>query len=259
MDIQCVHYSGAQSPSFLFVPGFFTEPLVPGSPLDLSWDRQVVSISKTYRLNGYIVRWPAGNIKDISMFRHWNKISSTLESTLVSWCAARDRTNAVVNSLLGHIQTLESPVHLAGHSLGGRIVLKVAEAIHVSKKIQSIAALAPAVSAPEVDLGRVSQAVEGTPFVCYSSKDKVLSTLFPCGQQSFRIMDLCRSSLNSPKYILQQVSQVLESLHTNPAIGFVGVPNEYRHLFRSKNTQLSHLKYASNLKSILRESRNLDL
>lgn len=258
MEVQCVHYSGTQSPSLLFVPGFFTEPLVPGSPLDLSWDRQVQNTAQQYGINGYIVRWPAGNIRDISLFRGAGAAQAAIESSIKAWCTAKNRTNDVIEFLEGHLNRSVNSIHLAGHSLGARIALKVAENLGAGSNIISLTALAPAISAKDLDFEKVASAAQKSPLVCYSSRDRVLSTLFPCGEQSLDVLNLCRSSIYEPAKILQRVSRVLEKRSENPALGLVGVPSTYSHLFDSKDTRLSHMKYASNLHNILSSSRNLN-
>lgn len=258
MDIHCVHYSGEQSPSFLFVPGFFTQPLVPGSPFDTSWERQILKVARTHNVNGYIVRWPAGNIRDISLVRGFGAARSAIESAVSSWCGARGRTYSVIDALSEHIVHSDRPVHIAGHSLGGRIALKVSENLSSFGKIRSITALAPAISASDIDLNKVAAAAAKTPLICYSSRDRVLSTLFPCGEQSSDVLSLCRSGICDPANMLRQLSSLLEGRSANPALGLVGVPPEYKHMFSAVDTRLSHTTYARNLPNIMRDSRNLN-
>ncbi len=258
MQIQCVHYAGSQRPSLFFVPGFFTQPLISGSPIDQSWDTQVSKVAQNYNINGFVVRWPAGNIFDISLFQSSTHAKSAIQSAIKSWCGARNRSGIVAQALTEHLQNVEGPIHIAGHSLGGRIVLKVAESINKPHYLASVTALAPAISVQEIDLEKTAEAVHRPPLICHSSKDRVLSSIFPYGQNPHQVLTLCNQPFSGARSLLRQLSSLLESRYTNPAIGFVGVPPESQHLFNSKDTQLRHFKYTGRFYNILSNSRNLE-
>ena len=86
-----------------------------------------------------------------------------------------------------------APITLVGHSLGGRIVLKVAELIGGAGPLQrsgepprldEVIALAPAIARDELDFDAIRAGVRRRPEIFYSSDDAVLGKLFGVGEWS---------------------------------------------------------------------------
>jgi len=244
IELTPVYSAGAHRPTFLFIPGYFTQPLIQGRPIDNSWDRQTSNFCRSYDLNGAIVRWPSGNILDLL------GSPSLTQAALGSWSSTSDTAEHAAQQLAQYIERLETPVIVAGHSLGGKIALLTAQNLE-SRQLRGLVALAPACDVASINYRQVAEHVAHKPAVCFSRRDKVLSTLFACGQTSHAVMSALKSSFKSPKHTLKHLSQIVDQRACSPALGLVGVPTEYRALYESIDTGYRHLEYCKNLNKTL--------
>ena len=240
MDIRSIHTAGSSSPVLIMVPGFFTQPIVPGVVVDQSWDNSVAEVCRTQNINGQIIRWDSGNFLNLDLRVTGFSGIRSVESALKTWRQASANADARASEIATYIRSLSQPVFLVGHSLGGRIALKVAEQTPVEK----LMALAAAVDIRSVDYEHISGNVRSRPVVCFSRRDRVLSTLFTCGQSSRKVLSAIRGARVNPARALRDVASVIQSRATTPALGLVGVPSQYSYIFESRETQYRHVEYA---------------
>lgn len=246
MDMRPVYTTTPDRPLLIMVPGFFTKPLTPGIIVDRSWDLGVISICKSHDLNGCVVNWNSGNILDLNFSVASLYNGRSLESALRSWRSACDNAEQCAVSLSQYIQTQKSNVYLLGHSLGGRIALRVAESLPLTRLI----ALAPAIDIHNVDYTSIVRSVAERPAVCYSHRDRVLSTLFTCGQSPHKIADVVKNARLEPGRTLRNIAHILNSRASAPALGLVGVPKSHASAFTCVDTRLRHAEYVSNVSQL---------
>ena len=244
IEVHDIHRAGARNPTFLFVPGFFTQPLISGRPMDLSWDKQVLEFCRTKCFNGKIIRWRAGNISDILLG------GANTNAMITAWQNALSQADLVAAELADLIDSTETPVHLSGHSLGGRISLFAAQKTK-RHTLQTLTALAPACEINILDYYGVANRVDSPPNICFSRRDKTLSILFTCGQSSEIIMSALSEVTSSPSKALGTLSKLVERRACSPAIGLVGIPRQFAHAFNLVNTNYRHLEYCSKLSQTL--------
>jgi len=244
MDIKYVHTAHPTRPLLIFVPGFFTQPLIPGLAIDRSWDKSVAEICRTYDLSGCVIRWESGNILNLSM--RSKQGSRYVDSALSAWQRVCSNAAYHIQRVSELINTEQRDIYLAGHSLGGSICLKIAEALPLKKLI----VLAPAIEVDGVNYSAINRNVFSKPVVCFSRKDRVLSTLFTCGQASNNVAGALKSLRKNPAQSLKHIAAVFDSRSKSPALGLVGVPDTYSHMIKSGETQLRHMQYASRFKSL---------
>ena len=250
MDIRHIYVTDPDRPVLAMIPGFFTQPLAPGVVIDRSWDNSVEALCRDYNLNGCVIRWDSGNVLSLDLNLRGISGLKSIESALSTWQRARASADTMFIEISNYLQSLNSPIYIVGHSLGGRIALRVAQTIPVHK----VLALAPAVDIHSVDYPRVADLTAEKPTVFYSARDRVLSTLFTCGQSPAKIIDALRGARVNPSRALRNVASIVESRATSPALGLVGVPPAYNHMFRSIETSHRHAEYANHLGALWRRA-----
>jgi pimeloyl-ACP methyl ester carboxylesterase len=248
MDIRHIHVADPSSPVLIMVPGFFTQPIAPGVVIDRSWDNSVASVCRTNHLNGQVLRWDSGNILDINLRASGLLGLKSLESALATWRKATESADLRSEEIAAYVRSIPQDVYLVGHSLGGKIALRVAEQTPVEKLIT----LAAAVDVNGVNYQSISANVSTRPIVCYSRKDRVLSTLFACGQSSNNVISAIRGARVNPARALRDVAAVVQSRAVAPALGLVGVPETHKSIFESRETPLRHAEYADHFARLWR-------
>lgn len=251
MDIHTVFWVSPIRPILIFIPGFFTRPLTKGVTIDRTWDTQVLKVCETYDLNGMVVRWDSGNIFDLDLSIQSITNSQTLQSMLRSWRNAYDASNMHVRQMVEYISSIPQPIYLVGHSLGGKIALQIAEYSSLPN-IDKLLALAPAISAKNVNYQSIAASVNNKPIVCHSNRDRVLSILFPCGQSQDILLDAVSNMRVNPKATLKYVAELLQNRSDDTALGLLGVPQEHLAIFRSIQTRFRHAEYSHNLEYLWR-------
>ncbi len=93
-----------------------------------------------------------------------------IASGLRVWKKAVANADDVGARLPSYLAGLDGPIHLIGHSLGGRIVLRASG----RNRYSAIDALAPAVLEREVDLSGVARSSVRRPKGYYSAHDRVI-------------------------------------------------------------------------------------
>lgn len=102
-------------------------------------------------------------------------------AALRAWREAVDFADKVGSAPENWTRRLNRPVILAGHSLGGRIVLRAAESGRVDS-LESVIALAPAIRSEDLVLERTVENTRRPPEVYWSRADAVLEFLFRIGE-----------------------------------------------------------------------------
>lgn len=248
MDIRHIYATDPDRPVLVMIPGFLTQPLAPGVVIDRSWDNSVAALCRDYNLNGCVMRWDSGNVLSFDLKLRSISSLKSIESALFAWQRARARADAVCVEMANYLQSLDSPIYVVGHSLGGHIALRVAQTVPAHK----VLALAPAVDIHSVDYSRIAELTNEKPTVFYSARDRVLSTLFTCGQSPAKLINALQGARINPAQALRNVASIIESRATSPALGLVGVPPAHTHTFRSIKTQHRHAEYANHLGALWR-------
>ena len=194
------------------------------------------------------MRWDSGNVLSLDLKLRGLSGLRSIESALSTWRRARASADAIQSDVIRYLQGIRSPIYLVGHSLGGRIALRVAQTMPVHK----VLTLAPAVDIHSVDYALVAEHAAEKPSVFYSPRDRVLSTLFTCGQSPAKVIGALKRARVNPAQALRDVASIVESRATSPALGLVGVPPAHCHIFRSIETSHRHAEYASNLRALWR-------
>jgi pimeloyl-ACP methyl ester carboxylesterase len=118
------------------------------------------------------------------------------------------------------LRDVPGPVVLVGHSLGGRIALRVAETGAVD--LRAVVCLAPAVAASSLRAdGLVSFARQARLAVVHSAEDQVLSVLFRLGEGT-----------------------------SEHAVGYAGAPASWTGV-RNQRVDCGHLDYAARAEALV--------
>lgn len=242
MQFHRIHQADILRPTLIFVPGFFTEPLNRNSPIDRSWDTQIKQICVSENVSGVLVRWPSGNIFSLDIRARDFLDTRALQTTLNAWGSAYTQSEIYTERIAQLIRSIQGGVILMGHSLGGKIVLKIAEQFP-SPNLQKVIALAPALEVSKFDFREAARSVPTKPIICYSAKDRVLSLIFACGQSQNLLLTTLQNIRANPRVALHALSGVIEQRALHPAIGLVGVPKEFSHLYTTHDSRLRHYEY----------------
>ena len=254
MKIESIHSTRQDRPLLIMIPGFFTKPLVQGTPIHDSWSVGVSTICRHSDLNGCVLHWDSGNILDLDLSFSGIYNGGSLESVLTAWRAACERADTCVAQVSEFIKNSDKEVYLMGHSLGGKIALKVAE----TTPIKCLISLAPAVDIHGIDYDSVSKSVETSPVICHSQRDRVLSTIFTCGQFSLSTLRGVLDVRTRPSQALRSLSEMFDTRALAPALGLVGAPPKHTPDFRNINTLLRHSDYSNNVVNIWRTSQSFN-
>ncbi len=96
---------------------------------------------------------------------------------------ALDEADAAIEELGEEVAACAGPVAIVGHSLGGRIALRYAEAAGRGEVpgVRSVHSLAAAISPDDLDWDDVASGVERRPVVAFSREDLVLRSVYRAG------------------------------------------------------------------------------
>jgi len=251
--------------NIFLIPGFLSErkdsehgPIIPND--EKSWARHFNVLTNQYQANYYVVNWPSapllagfkelinnmilkriitfplpfGPIGFIGPIIKLSKYSTLLNLARSVWKEAIINSENAAKKLYRHLLLENKPHILIGHSLGGRIALRVCEmALSSAKPLHKTIALAPAIGQNELSWNTFNKCTHNDLEILYSKKDKVLKYLFPIGQ----------GSLDKP-------------------VGLVGVPNDYRSNIasidmtdRGYDSSRGHNDYEKDLPFLLQTSK----
>ena len=200
-------------PAVFLIPGFLTERDAAYGPecardcMDADWARQLApAISGPGQRNVFLVNWPSAPV--LAGLRRLAKAllfpwSSLLGFGLMTmpvllpfgavsiaqaiWRQAVRNADMVPAQLSCHLARFVAGSVIIGHSLGGRIALRMAETYTQSDEgypSPEVIALAPAVSQQEIKWACLDDYPLGNVELFYSTEDKVLRYLFRLGQAS---------------------------------------------------------------------------
>lgn len=241
----------ANKPIVIIIPGFLNETDIE-TPLQ-GWDDPVIRFCSENMFSAAGLYWDSKSftrnaVNTLSLHKLQNGILDT-------WRAARKEADRISKKLDSILNGIDRPVILVGHSLGGRIALKYASRKGI-KNLQSVYALAPAVSQAEIDLEVIEQNVEKSVIIGYSKRDLVLQCLYPIGRNKSTFSQLTKSLKRRDVKALRYLSQIVSNHVENPPIGCVGISDTdtlKKTILRAFG--ISHTQYCSELYSILDEVR----
>ena len=242
-----------ESPLILIIPGFMNETSI-DQPLS-GWYEQITRFANEHSFSAGGIYWESGNIvKNRVDSLETYKLSKGLLST---WKDSLKKADKLVLPLRRVLKEIDRPIILVGHSLGGRIALKIAEK-YPKDSIQSIVALAPAYENTICRYDKIESAVKRNIVVCHSNRDMVLQSLFSMGQNSKDVLQGVKALKNKDKWgVLKALSQVVTHRVTNPALGVSGIPRQHQteKFIVQDFTPLGHLGYSNELYKILCQFR----
>ena len=215
--------------------------------------------------------WPSGHILQLmsELFAQikWNSVTRDFKSLITqtgkeliqsshrAWRSARNAADDESRDLLDHILnrvTQGQVLHVIGHSLGGRMILRAMETDNesrkavlnlVEKKQLTLNAWAPAIT--NLDLHFENLSVQYYPELIYSQNDWVLKNIFPLGELPYPAEPLIDIPWNVLKH---SRSNRYHALGYDPT---TYSPN------RTVQVELTHLDYIPNFKLTCVHSRNL--
>lgn len=244
-------------PSILIVPGFLSDrkDLEYGpQPLSviehggaISWCRRFLPILRQVPANFYLVNWPStklrsmllsvaiGTLLSVRPFGFLGGLASSIQRFRKIWLQTVISADKTAKGLFDAFRGRLGSVLIIGHSLGGRIALRMCEhagALGLAERPKAIA-FAPAVCDCELNWSSLADYSPEEIEVFFSKSDKVLRFLFSAGR-----------------------------LNLTPALGLKGVPLEHeKHIgvvdaterpYRSKR---GHSDYEPDVLLLLNESR----
>lgn len=239
-------------PIVIVVPGFLNETSIE-TPLK-GWDEPIIRFCNENMFSAAGLYWDSksftrNEVNSLSLHKLQNGILDT-------WRAARKEADRISKKLGSILNNIDRPIILVGHSLGGRIALQYASQKGI-KPLQSVYALAPAVSQSEIDLDSIEQNVEKSVIIGYSKRDLVLQCLYPIGRNKSTFSQLMKSLKRRDLKALRYVSKIVSNHVENPPIGCVGISmTDTLKKTELREFEISHTQYCSELYSILDEVKD---
>jgi hypothetical protein len=240
------------APIVVVIPGFMNETDIE-NPLK-GWTAPTVQFARTHMFSAGGIYWDSksftkNEIDSLSLHNLQNGVLNT-------WRAARKEADRVAKSLDTVLNNVDRPVILVGHSLGARIALLYASQKNI-KPIQSIYALAPAVSASEIDASQIENNVEKSVLVGYSRQDLVLQCLYPIGRNKGLFSQTIKSVKRRDIKALSLISRIVSNHVENPPIGCVGLDTSKLEKTKTYEFSVHHTHYCQNLFEILSQVEEL--
>ena len=240
-------------PLLIAIPGFLNEREIE-EPLS-GWYEQTMRFAHENAFSAAGLYWNSRGLTNnrVNSLNPY-KLSKGLLST---WRDAAKEADRLILPLRRTLKEIDRPVILVGHSLGGRIALKVAERFP-KDKIQSLVVLAPAYESTICKYDKIESAVLNKIIVCHSKRDMVLQSLFTLGQSSRSVLKGLKAFQTKDKWsMLGALSEIATHRMTNPPIGLYGIPSN-RHSDKfivSDCNPLGHLDYCGKLCEILNQNK----
>ena len=245
-----------ESPLMIVVPGFLNE--TPTECFMGEWSGQAIRFANEHSFSVGGLYWDSRGLSnhrvtDLDLYKLPRQL-------LATWRDAQREADRVSIQLRKVLKTIDRPVILVGHSLGGRIVLKAAERVRKGS-IHAIIALAPAYESAFCKYDRIDSAVKMCSIICYSKQDKVLSSLFTLGQSSKSVNEGLTALKRRNKWAaVKALSEIVTYRVTHAALGLDGIP-ESAQAFESIKPfnyfNLGHLDYCNELYNILDTHKDL--
>jgi len=170
---------------------------------ELEWVRHFTAPLAQSDVNLFLVNWPSSSTRKLLsslVFGHILSLLATLADPLFgtpilffqttqriisTWTRAVVDAESTASSVATFASGFSQPSIIIGHSLGGRIALRVCEELGggMSRPLKAVA-LAPAISAEEVGWGRLAGYTQDDIEVFFSRADATLKILYRLGQWS---------------------------------------------------------------------------
>lgn len=175
---------------------------------------------------------------------------AALKALVDAWREARTSADLSINILQEMLNVLKGQdVILLGHSLGARVLLKLASEAP-PKSFQKLIALAPACSLSEINTQAVRMAVARRATIVYSASDWVLNVLYPLAQDPVDIDTAFQSKLNALDTLVKTTNTLI-----NPTARALGACAHNSSLVELDATyfapQMGHLDYSKHIRKIL--------
>lgn len=240
-------------PLLLIIPGFLNEKDIQ-QPLS-GWYEQTLRFAHENAFSAAGLYWNSRGLTN-------NRVTSLnpyrlSKGLLATWRDAAKEADRIVMPLRRALKEIDRPIILVGHSLGGRIALKVGERFPKGK-IQSIVTLAAAYESSVCKYDKIQSSVQNKVIVCHSQRDMVLQSLFTLGQSSRSVLKGLKAFQTKDKWsMLGALSEIATHRVTNPAIGLYGIPSSHmsdKFIVQDCNP-LGHLDYCKELCAILSQHK----
>ena len=241
-----------KAPIIIVIPGFMNETDIT-NPLK-GWTAPTLQFAHTRMFSAAGLYWNSKSFTQPEI----DSISphNLQKGVLNMWRAARKEADRVANQLGYILEHIDRPVILIGHSLGARIAL-----LYASQKktapLQSIYALAPAVSISEIDISQVEKNVDRNVLIGYSKKDLVLQCLYPIGKHKNLFSQTVESVKKKDVEALSLISRIVSNHVEDPPIGCIGLDTTHLEKTHTYNLNLRHINYSSRLFEILSQAEEL--
>lgn len=240
------------APIVIVIPGFMNETDI-SNPLK-GWTAPTVQFARAHMFSAAGLYWDSksftkNEIDSLSLHNLQNGVLNT-------WRSARKEADRVAKRLGDILENVGRPVILIGHSLGARIALLYASQKNI-KPLQSIYALAPAVSASEIDMPQVENNVDKHVLIGYSRQDLVLQCLYPIGRNKSLFSQTVKSLKRRDIKALSLLSRIVSNHVENPPIGCVGLDTSELEKTNTYEFNTHHTQYCQNLFDILSQVEEL--
>ena len=238
-------------PMVVLALGFLTEKTIDNFDRDWLPGLQRFCVERGYGLAYFY--WDSKNLGSLlSTFQLNNRSGSeaALDTLVKAWNDARTNADLSVNMLHEMLKILNGKeIILLGHSLGARILLKLASEAP-PKSFKKLIALAPACSVSDIDTQAILKSVMGRSTIVYSASDWVLNILYPLAQSPMDISSAFQSKVHALGALVKTTNTLL-----NPPIRALGACAHNTPLVELDATifaqQMGHLDYYKYARKIL--------